>query len=316
MNLFEKLYTVIIFLSVAIGIAIGQIDGIQENAEAFILPLLMLMLYLTFMQIPIHEIGKAFKNIKFTSISVIINFIWTPVLAWLLALLFLRDSPALFIGFIMLMVTPCTDWYLIFTKIARGNVALSMSILPLNLLLQIVLLPLYLLVFAGTAGVIELEFLIKSILLVLIVPLILALFTNWVFKKHPKKKESVLASLSALPLVFLSLAILAMFASQGNLLLANLDLLWKLLLPILLFFLINYVVSQETGERLNFPKPEKTSLGLTTIARNSPVALAIAITAFPNQPLIALTLIIGPLLELPILALVSQVLLVTNREDK
>jgi hypothetical protein len=30
----------------------------------------------------------------------------------------------------MLMVTPCTDWYLIFTGIAKGNVALSTAILP------------------------------------------------------------------------------------------------------------------------------------------------------------------------------------------
>ncbi len=44
----------------------------------------------------------------------------------------------------MLMVTPCTDWYLLFTGIARGNVPLSASILPMNLILQLALLPLYL----------------------------------------------------------------------------------------------------------------------------------------------------------------------------
>jgi len=48
---------------------------------------------------------------------------------------------------------------------------------------------------------------------------------------------------------------------------------------------------------------------MTTLARNSPIALAIAMTAFPGEPLIALTLIIGPLLELPILAIITQILL-------
>lgn len=48
---------------------------------------------------------------------------------------------------------------------------------------------------------------------------------------------------------------------------------------------------------------------MTTIARNSPIALAIVVTAFPDQPLIALALIIGPLIELPVLAIVSQGLL-------
>ena len=44
----------------------------------------------------------------------------------------------------MLMVTPCTDWYLVFTGVAKGNVPLSTSILPINLILQILLLPIFL----------------------------------------------------------------------------------------------------------------------------------------------------------------------------
>ena len=96
------------------------------------------------------SIEKAFLNIRFLGSSTIINFIWTPVLAWGLGAIFLSDHPALWIGFIMLMVTPCTDWYLAFTGIAKGNVSLSTSILPINLILQVVLLPIYLLLFAGS----------------------------------------------------------------------------------------------------------------------------------------------------------------------
>jgi ACR3 family arsenite efflux pump ArsB len=42
---------------------------------------------------------------------------------------------------------------------------------------------------------------------------------------------------------------------------------------------------------------------------------AIALVAFPEQPLIALILVIGPLIELPILALVSQVLLLIRHSN-
>jgi len=55
---------------------------------------------------------------------------------------------------------------------------------------------------------------------------------------------------------------------------------------------------------------------MTIIARNSPVSLAIAVTAFPDQPLIALALVIGPLIELPVLAIVSQILLFTREKVK
>lgn len=316
MNLIEKLYTVIIFLAVIFGISIGQAELIRANAESFIVPLLVAMLYITFLQIPIEDIKIAFKNKKFTYTSILINFVWTPILAWLLAMVFLGDNPSLYIGFIMLMVTPCTDWYLIFTGIAKGNVALSTAILPLNLILQVILLPICLLNFGGTTGVIELGFLVESILVALIIPLVLAVLTKILLKNKDQLRESLVSSLSVLPIIFLSFAIVAMFASQGQLLLNHLDLLWKITIPILLFFMINLFVSQKAGQLMRFPNSDRASLSLTTLARNSPIALAIAMTAFPDQPLIALTLVVGPLLELPILAVITQILLLITKEKR
>ncbi|MBT2571139.1 bile acid:sodium symporter [Planococcus sp. ISL-110] len=315
MKLFEKLYTVIILSAVAIGTVAGQIDAIQANAEYVIVPLLISMLYLTFLQIPLEKAKQAFGNIPFSSVTLLMNFVWTPLLAWLLASLFLGDQPALYIGFIMLMVTPCTDWYLVFTGIAKGNLALSTAILPVNLVLQIVLLPFYLLLFVGTAGMIELSFLVESVFLVLLLPLLLAFATKRLVRKRTWLDGNWADRWSALPVVFLSLAIAAMFASQGKLLLNNLDLLWQLLVPILLFFVVNFLVGQKAGGLLKFSYEDKASLNLTTLARNSPIALAIAMTAFPDQPLIALTLVIGPLLELPVLAILTQVLLILRKRS-
>lgn len=85
----------------------------------------------------------------------------------------------------MLMVTPCTDWYLVFTSIARGNVPLSASILPMNLMLQLLLLPVYLLVFSGTVGTFDLSSLAESVLLVLALPFGLALLTRALLRRRP-----------------------------------------------------------------------------------------------------------------------------------
>ena len=51
------------------------------------------------------------------------------------------------------------------------------------------------------------------------------------------------------------------------------------------------------------------ALNFTTLARNSPLALAIAVATFPDLPLVSLALVIGPLIELPILSLISGILL-------
>ena len=316
MSTIEKLYSIIILLSVIIGLGAGQVDFFKNNAGFLVVPLLVGMLYVTFLQIPVEDVKKSFKNVRFTYIALAVNFIWTPVLAWLLALIFLADTPALWIGFIMLMVTPCTDWYLIFTGIARGNVALSTAILPLNLMLQILLLPVYLLIFGGRTGFVNLSFLVESVFIVLLTPLILALITQALLRNRESIKDKLLSKIGAIPIIFLSLAIAAMFASQGQLLLNNMELLLKLLVPILLFFTINFVFAQLVAGLCKFSYADKASLSLTTLARNSPIALAIAITAFPDQPLIALTLVVGPLLELPILTLIAQLLLILKKREK
>ncbi|MGB6406798.1 MAG: arsenic resistance protein, partial [Planococcus donghaensis] len=104
-----------------------------------------------------------------------------------------------------------------------------------------------------------------------------------------------------------------MFASQGNYLISNLEVISVLLIPVLLFFIINFLLAQTVGKAMKFSYEDTVSLSLTIIARNSPVSLAIAVIAFPDQPLIALALIIGPLIELPVLAIVSQALLTLRK---
>ena len=168
----NKFQSLVILLMVAIGILLGQIGFVQTYSEYLITPFLMVMLFLVFLQIPLKDILKSFKNLKFTLTAVIINFIWTPLLILVLGRLFLVDHPELLIGYIMLMVTPCTDWYLIFTGISKGNVALGSSILPLNLVLQLVLLPVYVFLIGVSSVDMNTMQLLKGVVSTLIIPLL------------------------------------------------------------------------------------------------------------------------------------------------
>lgn len=62
-----------------------------------------------------------------------------------------RRGEPLILPLLMLLVTPCTDWYLVFTGAARGNLAVSTALLPVNFVLQLLLLPVYLQFLAGAA---------------------------------------------------------------------------------------------------------------------------------------------------------------------
>ena len=318
MSKLEKFQTFIILLAVGAGLVLGQIEVVKGYAEYVIVPSLAAMLYGLFLSVPIKDLARAFKNKRFAFGSLTINFLWTPVLAWILGYLLLSEHPYLWIGFIMLLVTPCTDWYLIFTQIAKGNVALSTAILPINLILQLILLPLYLFLFSGVSGSIDPSGLWESILIVLVVPFLLALFTRSKTLNRNRKvslNQRLMPFFTKAQLAFLCLAIAAMFATQGEYLIANPEMLYLMLIPVLAFFLINFFFSQVIGRLLKFSYRDRVSLSMTTLARNSPIALAIVVTAFPDQPLIALALIIGPLIELPILVLVSQAFLYLKKKQ-
>ncbi|MGY2726180.1 ACR3 family arsenite efflux pump ArsB [Thermostichus sp. OS-CIW-21] len=68
-------------------------------------------------------------------------------------------------------------------------------------------------------------------------------------------------------------------------------------------------MAYQVSRWLGLAYEEWVCLTCTTLARNSPLALAIAASAFPQRPLILLALVIGPLIELPVLTIVAQMLL-------
>ncbi|MBE6505513.1 MAG: arsenic resistance protein [Methanobrevibacter millerae] len=307
MDLIEKLEPVILIAAILIGLILTNIEILSKNTGNLINIFLCLMLYGLFLEVPLYELKKSFKNIKFTSTSMIINFIWTPLFGYFLGNLFLNGNIDIFIGFFMLILTPCTDWYLVFTKMAKGNVNLSLSILPINLILQIVLLPVYLILFFSKNNTINYGDLGYSLLIVIVIPFVMAQITKLILNNDLNEKVS--GFFSKYQIIFLALAVFAIFNNQGKLLFENLNSILTIFIPLMAFFATNTIIDLLLSEQIHFTYEEYASLTMTTLARNSPLALAIAINSFPGRELIAIALVIGPLIELPVLYIVSRLVL-------
>lgn len=316
MVLLEKYQWLFMIIAIFIGLALGQVEAAAGAASYFILPFLMLMLFGTFLQVQFASIKKGFMNVKVAGLSLLINFIWTPLLAFGLSYIFLRNFPDLYVALIMDMVTPCTDWYLVFTSIAGGHVALSTTLLPWNLVFQLVLMPVYLLIFAGAVVEIQPLIFLQSFFRVLLIPFTAAVLTRkmiTLIKDEEWFENRILSNVGTFQAIFLLLAITAMFASQGSILVENIWILLRLLVPVTLFFLINFIVGQAVSRVFKLSYSEGVSLIITTLARNAPLALTIAIVVFPDRPLIPLVLAVESLIELPMLFVISQILLLIYR---
>ncbi len=307
MNLITRLQPLIIITAAVLGLILGYTTDFGTVSVHFIEPCLMVLLFFVFLSVDGSKFRQSFRNLGFTLTAVSINFLWTPVFAWLLGRLFFPGTPDLQIGLVMLLVTPCTDWYLVFTGLAGGNVALGASILPLNLLLQILLLPVYLMIFFGGSVDLSSSSTIFSIVTVLLIPFILA----FAIKRIGKLQESVEKLKERgddLQLIVLCLAVISMFASESRNVFDNPGILLRMLLPMILFFCLNFLLVRLVGRLRKLPFHDLTALNFTTLARNSPLALAIAVAAFPDRPLISLALVIGPLIELPALGVTAGVI--------
>lgn len=119
--------------------------------EAAINPALAVMLFATFLQVPLGELGKAFRQVRFVAALLAANFVAIPLLVALLVQFLPRD-PLLQLGVLMVLLTPCIDYVVTFAHLGRADARSLLAATPLLLVSQMMMLPLYLGALLGQAG--------------------------------------------------------------------------------------------------------------------------------------------------------------------
>lgn len=303
----ERTQSVLVGLAALLGTAVG-LGAPQLGAlgEYLVLPALLVMLAAVFLQVDAAAVCRVRGAKRLVAASLVLNYLFTPVLAWALGAGLLGSQPDLRIGLLLLLVTPCTDWYLVFTAIARGHTGIAAALLPVNLILQVMLLPLYVLLLGGETASVQPGALVQAVLLVLVVPLLSAVLLRRFAPRAAAARAQSIAGVVVVPL--LCLAVMAMFAWQAPVVVDHAAELLLLLGPLLIFFAVLPLVATAAAQLLRLPSAQRVTLTMTTTARNSPIALSIAVAAFPDRPLIAVALVLGPLIELPGLAVLSHLM--------
>src|SRR5256885_1039430 len=119
--------------------------GVLERA---INPALALMLYVTFLQVPVAELRRAFGQVRFLTALMVANFIMVPLLVWAL-LQFLPADPLLRLGALLVLLAPCIDYVVTFSHLGRADARLLLAATPALLIAQMLALPGYLGLFLG-----------------------------------------------------------------------------------------------------------------------------------------------------------------------
>ncbi len=184
----ERRQVWVYLVAIAGGLALGGTrPGIAPYLETLLWPVLAVLLYTTFVQVPLLHIREAFRDRRFVLAVMMGNFVLIPLAVWLM-LQWLPDDPVLHLGVLLVLLVPCTDWFITFAQLGRGNTARAVAVTPLNLLMQLLLLPVYLwlmLPAADFSAALQAEDMLTAALTLIGLPLLAAVFTEQWIETQP-----------------------------------------------------------------------------------------------------------------------------------
>ena len=284
--------------AIAVGLVVGGgLPAVRALAEALVWPVLLVLLYATFVQVPLLHLRDAFRDRRFVAAAVVGNFVLVPLLVLVLVQV-LPPDPALRLGVALVLLVPCTDWFISFAQLGGGDTPRAIAVTPLNLVLQLLLLPLYLALLSGAwmQGALPWTS-IAAAALVVLVPLAAAALTERAVELRPRYARWR-DTLGGWPVPVLALVVMLVAASQVTTVRDALDVL-PTVVPLFVAYLVcAALLARGLAWAFRLPASHGATLCFSVATRNSFVVLPLALALPQGWSVAAVVLVTQSLVEL------------------
>lgn len=291
--------------ALAIGAAVGLlVPALAHPAELAIQPVLALLLYATFLGVPFARIGAAVRDLRFLAAALGVNVLIVPLVVWALSRVVAHD-PALLVGVLFVLLTPCIDYVIVFAGLAGGDRERLLAASPVLMVAQMLLLPPLLWLFAGgeLARSIEPGPFLEAFALLVVAPLLAAGLTQLAAARTrigAQLEAGVSASMVPLMMATLAVVVASQIAGVagriGTLL---------LVLPVLVLFVVVMVpIGMVAGRAAGLDVPGRRAVVFSGVTRNSLVVLPLVLAlpaAYDLAPLVVVTQTLVELLAMLVL---------------
>lgn len=294
--------------AMAVGAIVGLfVPAVAHPLELAITPVLLLLLYATFLGVPFIELGRAFRDGRFLATVLVLNFVLVPVVVFGLSR-FVANEQALLVGVLFVLLTPCIDYVIVFTGLAGGARDRLLAATPLLMIAQIVLLPGYLWLMAGpdVVGTFDVRPFVEAFLLLIVLPLALAALTQALARRSRAGRAIERAGTATMvPLMMLTLAVVVgsqIFAVGGSI-----GTLLTVVPVFVAFALIAAPLGAIVARAARLDVPGRRAVTFSGVTRNSLVVLPLALAlpaSFALTPLVVVTQTLVELVTMVVLVAV------------
>lgn len=294
----ERRQVWIYLAAIAAGLGAGSLwPAAGPVLAALLWPALVVLLYATFVQVPLLHLAEGFRDHRFVAAVLVGNFACLPLLAWGLVQ-FLPGDPALRLGVLLVLLVPCTDWFITFSQLGGGDVPRAIAVTPLNLFLQLVLLPVYLWLMARTelaAGLGPEQ--AWPALFIVGLPLILAALSERWLEARPQR-AAWRERLAWWPVPLLAVVVFLIAGAQVGAVREALHLLPVVAPLFVVFLLLAAPLAWGLARLFRLPAGQGRTLAYSLGTRNSFVVLPFALTLPAGWQAAAVVIVLQSLVEL------------------
>lgn len=261
-------------------------------------PALALMLFVTFLQVPLADLKRAFVRVRFLAALLIVNFIVVPLFVTLL-MQFLSTDPMVRLGVLLVLLTPCVDYVVTFAHLGRADARLLLAATPVLLLVQMFLLPVYLGLFLGenAAHLVQLAPFIHAFVWLIAIPLLLAALVQ-LWAARSRVGERVLTAFGLLPVPATAFVLFVVIAAVVPQLSPAIDS-TLLVIPIYITFaIVTPLLGKLVAWIFRLDAPAGRSIAFSASTRNSLVILPLAFAVPGGVPVLPAIIVTQTLVEL------------------
>lgn len=270
------IYIVFILLGIFCGLFFENTQQIFEPSISFLIAILMFGM---FSQIPFLTLRNKLLNSRFIFALILSNFILIPILVFLLVVVFNVTSTPLLIGIYLVLLTPCIDYVIVFTKLGHGNAELMLISTPILFILQVLLLPIYFWIFLNQdfSQYIDIKPFLKTFILLIILPLLIAIILQFLSKKS-NKMMNILTFSEWIPVPLMALVLTTVIGSQISKIVTDLQVVLSVVPLYLCFMILAPFIGYLSGKIFNLNVTLKRTLAFSSSTRNALVVLPLALS--------------------------------------